>query len=89
MALGAQRGDVLGLALRETMRPAGIGLTLGFAGPTAASRLMSSLLFGLSALNPAAFLGGLGVLGGGSHARGLRAYAAATRVDPRIALRCE
>ena len=89
MALGAQRGDVLGLVLRETMRPAGIGLTLGFAGAAGVSRLLSSLLFGMSALDPAAFLGASGFLAAVAMLAGYVPARRATRVDPMIALRYE
>jgi putative ABC transport system permease protein len=57
MALGARRWDLLALALSEAMRPVAAGLAAGFAGVAMASRLMSAFLFGLSTLDPVAFLG--------------------------------
>jgi putative ABC transport system permease protein len=89
MALGAERGDVLGLILWETMRPVTVGLAAGFAGAAVAARLVSALLFGLSALDPVAFLGVTIFLGLTAM---LAAYIPARRamkVDPAIALRYE
>lgn len=52
MALGAQPRDVLGLILKQGMWLTGIGLTVGVMGSLGLARLMSSLLFGVSASDP-------------------------------------
>lgn len=89
MALGAQRRDVLGLVLSETMRPVVVGLAIGLAGAAMASHLMSSLLFGLSTLDPVAFLGVSAVLAAVALLASYLPARRATRVDPMIALRYE
>jgi putative ABC transport system permease protein len=89
MALGAHRGSVLRLVLSETMRPVALGLAVGFALAAIVSRLMVSRLFGLSALDPAAFLGASGFLGVVAFVAGYLPARRATRVDPMIALRYE
>ena len=57
MALGAARGEVLSLVLRQGMRPVVIGLALGLAGAFAGARAVASLLFGIGAGDPVAFTG--------------------------------
>jgi predicted permease len=49
MALGAQRGDILGMVLREAGWLVGFGLVIGVAASIAGGRLISSLLFGVAA----------------------------------------
>ena len=56
MALGADARDVRTLILRQAMRPIAIGTLTGIAACAAVSRILSSMLFGLSAHDPAAFL---------------------------------
>jgi predicted permease len=89
MALGAQRVDVLALVLTETMRPVAIGLAAGFAGAAVVSRLMSSYLFGLSSLDPVAFVGAAGFLAVIAMLAGYLPARRATRLDPMAALRYE
>jgi len=52
MALGAQRGDVLQMILRQGVRLAAFGLVLGVIGVFAAGRALSSLLYQVSLFNP-------------------------------------
>ncbi|HYW47253.1 MAG TPA: FtsX-like permease family protein, partial [Bryobacteraceae bacterium] len=89
MALGARRGNVLRLVLSETMRPVAVGLAVGFGMAAIVSRLMTSRLFGLSALDPAAFLGASGFLAAVAMLAGYLPARRATRVDPMVALRYE
>jgi ABC-type antimicrobial peptide transport system permease subunit len=56
MAVGAEPNDVLKLILREGLVLAVIGTLLGAAGALALTRLLSSLLFGISATDPAIYL---------------------------------
>jgi putative ABC transport system permease protein len=55
MAVGAQADDVLRLMMTQGMKPAAIGLSIGLAGSVVLTRLMNSLLFGVSATDPLTF----------------------------------
>ena len=87
MALGAARTDVLRLIVRDGMSPAVIGVVIGAAGAFGVTRLMRSLLFGVSATDPIVF----GVVAtmlvmvavGACYLPARRA----SRVDPNAALR--
>ncbi|HET7221179.1 MAG TPA: ABC transporter permease [Vicinamibacterales bacterium] len=89
MALGAQRGDVLRLVVRQALVMVAAGIAAGAAGAFLLTRLMEGLLFDVTPTDPATFglvsaaLAGVAVLASGLP--GLRA----TRVDPVIALRAE
>ncbi|HSE98916.1 MAG TPA: ABC transporter permease, partial [Blastocatellia bacterium] len=89
MALGAQSRDVLKLVVGQGMRLAVAGVAAGLAVAFALTRLMSSLLFGVSAVDPVTF-------GGVSLLLAVVAFVAcyiparrATRVDPITSLRYE
>ncbi len=56
MAMGAQRADVLRLVIREGMKLALIGALLGLGGALALTRLLKTLLFGVSATDPLTFI---------------------------------
>lgn len=89
IALGAQRGDVVKLVLREGMMLIAIGLAAGIPLALASSRALYSLLFGLNAGDPISLavvvvlLAAVGVLAGLIPAR------RAAKVDPMVALRYE
>ncbi len=55
MALGAQRYQLLLMVLRQTVRKLAIGLAIGIVGALVLTRLMGSLLFGISATDPLTF----------------------------------
>ena len=56
LALGAQTRDVVRLTLKQGMRPTLVGVAVGLAGAFTLTRLMSSLLFGVSATDPETFV---------------------------------
>ena len=89
MALGAGRRDVLRLFMSQGMRLVLLGLVIGLGGAFVLTRLMSSLLFGVSTTDAATFvLVAVGLMLVGVFACYLPARRA-TRVDPLIALRYE
>jgi putative ABC transport system permease protein len=89
MALGAGRRDVLRLFMGQGMKLVLLGLVIGLTGAFALTRLMSSLLFGVSTTDAATFVAvAVGLMLVGVFACYLPARRA-TRVDPLIALRYE
>jgi len=89
MALGARRRDVLTLILRQSARPVAFGMSVGLVLSAALSRLFSSLLFGISSLDPVAFLGVSLLLMSVALVACYVPARRATKVDPMIALRYE
>ena len=89
MALGAPRRNVLRLIVGQGMAMAGIGVGIGLAGAFAATRVMASLLFGVSATDPLTFALISLILTGVALAACFVPARRATRVDPMIALRYE
>jgi predicted permease len=89
MALGARAGDVLSHVLRNAAGMVIVGLTIGLAGALALTRVMKSLLFEVSALDPMAFaLAAVSMTIVGLLAALIPA-SRASRVDPVTALRSE
>ncbi len=89
MALGAARGNVLRLILRQGMVLTGIGLAIGLVAAVAATRLVSSMLFEVKPGDPLTYLGVAALLGVVSLAASYIPARRATRVDPVSALRQE
>lgn len=87
MALGAQRSDVLKMTVKQGLKLVGFGLVIGLAVAFVLTRVMASLLFGVSATDPLTFLSISAVLLAvavlASYIPALRA----TKVDPMVALR--
>lgn len=89
MALGAQRRDVLGLIVRQGMRPTLLGLVVGLFSAAVMTRFMTSLLFHVSTIDPVVFAGVALVLAIVAAAACLIPARRAARVDPVVALRSE
>jgi len=89
IALGAQRGDVLTMTMKQGLKLVVLGLLIGLASAFVLTRVMASLLFGISATDPTTFASIcvvlLGVAALASYIPALRA----TNVDPIVALRSQ
>ena len=88
-ALGASRGSILALVIRQGMTLTGLGVLIGVAGAAAMTQAIVTLLFGISRLDPITYLAVIALLVAVSAiACWLPAWRAA-RVDPSITLRAE
>jgi predicted permease len=89
MALGAQRGSVLWMVLREAFRVLVIGVIIGIPAALLCSRLLSSMLFGLTAADPVSMAFVIVILSAVAVFASWIPARRATRVDPMVALRYE
>jgi predicted permease len=89
MALGAQREDVLRLVMRESMTLVIVGVAVGLAVALAASRLVTTLLFGLPPTDLASLAAAMTVMLLVSALAGYLPARRASRVDPMVALHYE
>jgi putative ABC transport system permease protein len=89
MALGARRGQVLAMVLREGMRTIVIALIVGLVVAVATTRLLSSQLFGVSAVDPLTFAVVPVLLAVVALAACYLPARRASRVDPIVALRAD
>ena len=89
MALGAQRRDVLWLILREALLLVLIGVAVGLPAVMAATRLVSSLLFGLTPADPTSIGAAAILMFAVAAGAGYLPARRATKVDPMVALRYE
>jgi putative ABC transport system permease protein len=89
MALGAAKGDVLHMVLRQGMLLTLLGIAIGWAGGLVSTRFLTSLLYGVKPVDPATFVAVSVVL---AAVAALACYIPARRaaaVDPIVALRNE
>jgi predicted permease len=89
VALGARPGNIVGLVVRQGMGLAGVGIVVGLVCAMALTRVMSSLLFGVSATDLATFAVVPALLAAVVLAATAIPAWRATRVDPMVALREE
>jgi len=89
MALGAARGDILRLVLRQCLLLCALGLGVGLIAATALTRTLRSLLFGISPGDPVSFFSTVVLIGAVALFAGYIPARRAARVDPLQALRYE
>jgi predicted permease len=88
-ALGATHRDVMGMVLREGMTLTLAGLFVGLLLGLAAARLIGSMLYGVSPIDPVSIVVAVALLGVASLLAGYIPARRAARVDPMVALRYE
>jgi putative ABC transport system permease protein len=86
-ALGADGRGITWLVVRDASRMAAWGLAIGVAAALAAAQFGAKLLFGISALDPVAFVGAVAVLGLATLAAAFLPARRASKVDPLEVLR--
>jgi predicted permease len=89
MALGAQRGDVMKLIVRKGMSLALVGVAVGLVAALVLARLISGLLFGVSANDPFTLAAFTMLLALVAFLANYIPASRAAKVDPMIALRCD
>jgi predicted permease len=89
MALGAPRGSVVGLLLRQESTPVAIGVALGLLGAVAVGRAMQGLLFHVEPVDPATFVTMPALLAAVALVACLVPARRALEVEPANALRAE
>lgn len=89
IALGAQRGNITGMFVRQGLLLAGMGLAFGLAVAAAVTRLLSSLLFHVSPLDPGTYVGSCVALFAAAVLASYVPSLRTTAVNPVEALRAE
>jgi ABC-type antimicrobial peptide transport system permease subunit len=89
MALGARRGDVLRMVLREAASMAAGGIAIGAVLALALGRYVEAQLYGVGGRDLATLVAAAGVLAGVALASGWLPARRASRVDPALTLRQE
>jgi predicted permease len=89
IALGATSRDVVQLVLLQQLRPVVIGAVVGLAAALAVTRILSSVLFGVSPTDGFAVVAAVTVVGGVALAAGILPARRASRVEPNTVLHYE
>jgi ABC-type antimicrobial peptide transport system permease subunit len=89
VALGAQRGNVVGMVLRDAMTVVAAGVVVGIPSALAAAKLLQAQLYGVSAGDPVAITVAVAVMGASAAAAALIPALRASRVAPLLSLRQE
>ena len=89
MALGAQRGDVVHLALHQTTLATGAGLAIGLGAAAALTRYLEAMLFGITPLDSLTFVAAPVILAVVALVACFLPARRATSIDPMVALRSE
>jgi len=89
MALGAPASALKGMLLRQVLALVAVGVALGVGGAAALTRLMESLLFGVTALDPATYVAVSATLFAVALLAGYLPARRVTRIDPMQSLRAE
>ncbi len=89
IALGARPGDVVRMIVVECLTIAGVGVLAGLAAAFAAGRLVASMLFGLSPVDPATYFAATVILAAMALLASLAPAVRASRIEPAVALKRE
>jgi putative ABC transport system permease protein len=87
LALGATARDVLGMLVRDAMRPVTLGIALGIVGAAALTRVLATMLFGVSATDAATYVVACAVLAGAAMIASIVPARRALKVDAIAAIR--
>ena len=89
MALGASPARVVGLVTQSGLRLVALGAAIGIAIAGGSVRFMETMLYGVSPMDPVAFVLAVVVLSGVAILSGVSAARRAGRIDPMVAMRAE
>ena len=89
MALGAEPGDIRGMVVRQTLTLVLIGTALGLTGGAAIAQAARSILYEVSPVDPATYIGVVAILSTVAAVSAAAPVRRATHIDPLLALRAE